>query len=174
MTESWKPVVGYEEFYEVSDAGRVRSLTRRTPVGVRVGRILKPRRHKNGGHRYVQLCRDGGCVSRTVHRLVLETFLGPRPEGMEACHFPDRDPGNNRLANLRWDTSAANKADAVRHGTMGGSKCRFSKYNHAEIRDLRAAGLSGAEISKRTGISKPHLWRILNDWNWRATGVALS
>lgn len=50
-------------------------------------------------------------------RSVLETFVGPCPEGMECCHFPERDRSNNRLDNLRWDTHHENVLDAVRHGT---------------------------------------------------------
>jgi hypothetical protein len=47
--------------------------------------------------------------------LVLEAFVGPCPDGLEACHWDD-DPTNNRLSNLRWDTSIANKRDMARNG----------------------------------------------------------
>lgn len=53
---------------------------------------------------------------RLVHRLVLEAFVGPCPEGMEGCHG-DGDPTNNSLGNLRWDTATSNQLDKVRHGT---------------------------------------------------------
>jgi hypothetical protein len=54
-----------------------------------------------------------------VHRVILEAFRGPCPEGMEACHFPDPDPANNRIENLRWDTRAENYQDSLRHIAMG-------------------------------------------------------
>jgi hypothetical protein len=50
---------------------------------------------------------------RRVHQLVLETFIGPRPPGLECCHW-DGVKINNRLMNLRWDTHAANAADSRR------------------------------------------------------------
>src|SRR5689334_10373035 len=51
---------------------------------------------------------------RYVHEIVLSTFIGPKPSGMEACH--ENDVGlDNRLSNLRWDTPAANDEDRRRN-----------------------------------------------------------
>lgn len=117
--ERWLPIPGWHGFYEVSDQGRVRSVARvvpraSTPQLVRE-RVLKspPASH---GYPRVNLCHEGKYVQRTVHSLVLEAFVGPRPHGMEILH------GNGvctdaRLANLRYGTSAENKADTVRHET---------------------------------------------------------
>ena len=122
MTERWLPVVGYEGYYEVSDQGRVRSLDRLIPwrggTAVRWGRILNPTQlPEPDGHMQVSLSVDGRRRKAYVHRLVLEAFVGTCPEGMEGCHFPDSDPTNNRLKNLRWDTRSGNKLDRVRQGT---------------------------------------------------------
>ena len=116
MSERWLPVVGYEGAYQVSDLGRVRSLDRMIVDSVghryfRAGRILRQVTLKGTGHCRVTL--PGG-IQGYVHRLVLEAFVGPAPDGMEACHN-DGDPTNNRLDNLRWDTRSANNTDAVRH-----------------------------------------------------------
>lgn len=51
-----------------------------------------------------------------IHVVILTTFVGPRPSGMEGCHI-NGDPADNRLENLRWDTHASNMQDAIRHGT---------------------------------------------------------
>lgn len=109
--ERWLPVPGWEGLYEVSDLGRVRSLDR--PNGLR-GRV---RVLSVGSHGYldVGLCDGGVRRTRLVHRLVLEAFVGPCPEGQEACHA-DSDRTNNRLSNLRWDTTKANAADRVAAG----------------------------------------------------------
>lgn len=116
--ERFSPVIGYEGLYEVSDQGRVRSLTHiiNGPYGVsriRPGRILKP--SWTTGYASVVLCRNGTRQPRKVHALMLEAFVGPRPEGMSACHGDD-DATNNTLGNLRWDTHDANMADKVRNG----------------------------------------------------------
>jgi len=119
-TETWRPVFGFEGFYEVSDAGRVRSLDRIVAAGrakrrIHRGRILSPG-HDVFGYPIVNLSANGQTNMRKIHRLVLEAFVSPRPHLMEACHG-DGNPTNNRLENLRWDTRSENRRDAVRHGT---------------------------------------------------------
>ena len=110
--ERWVPIPDFPG-YEVSDLGRVRSLA--TPATRKRGRILKPSRTVSGNDRVaVGLYRDGKRHMRLVHRIVLEAFVGPRPEGMECCHFDD-DPTNNSLENLRWDTRTANRQDMLRN-----------------------------------------------------------
>jgi hypothetical protein len=125
-TERWLPVVGYEGYYEVSDLGRVRSLDRwiearnrwgTTTRYFKPGRVLRPGVDKDPAHAYehVILCANGTQTLRHVHHLVLETFVGPRPAGLVACHGPagNRD---NSLQNLRWDSMSENQHDRVRDG----------------------------------------------------------
>jgi hypothetical protein len=73
----------------------------------------------NSGHLRVRLKPSSSGRSKfpAVHRLVLEAFVGPCPEGKEARHFPDRDPRNNRLDNLSWATRTTNQRDRDFHGT---------------------------------------------------------
>ena len=111
MTEEWRPVVGYEGFYEVSDQGRVRRVA--AGQGSVAGRILRPSSDPKG-RQQVTLSGGGVARRRRVHHLVLEAFVGPRPDGMVACHWDD-NPRNNALANLRWGTLADNAADALRN-----------------------------------------------------------
>ena len=117
--EAWLPVVGREGLYEVSDHGRVRSVHNREIVrsdGMiqrRPGRLLRPAPVQTG-HLMVNL--GVGHPSQRVHTLVLEAFVGLRPDGFQACHN-DGNPANNHVSNLRWDTRAENTRDMVRHGT---------------------------------------------------------
>ena len=116
MNENWKAIPGYEGAYEVSDLGRVRGLTRTDASGRRwQGRALRLLAHP-GGYLQVNLCRGGVARMHRIHRLVLEAFVGPAPDGTEACHG-DGNPANNTLGNLRWDTKSSNSFDRVRHGT---------------------------------------------------------
>lgn len=119
-TESWRPVVGFEGLYEVSDQGRVRSLDRVTTgrwgAAAYRGRMLLPDRNNPDGYERVTLQRAGKRIRRAVHHLVLEAFVGPRPDEAEACHG-DGDPANNVASNLRWDTHSANIRDKRAHGT---------------------------------------------------------
>lgn len=117
QAEIWKPVVGHEGSYEVSDHGRVRSLPRviHKSDGTHQtlkGRVLRPTPH-GAGYYQVAIGRSGTML---IHRLVLEAFVCPQPPGQEACHYDD-DPKNNHLSNLRWDTKSNNRHDSVRNGT---------------------------------------------------------
>ncbi|AVL98916.1 hypothetical protein C6V83_00090 [Gordonia iterans] len=114
--EQWRPIAGWEGYYEVSDHGQVRSVDRMIPDRNRRlrGRLLRPNR-TSAGYLAVSLSREGEVQARRIHRLVLEAFVGSG-DGLDACH-EDGDPTNNRLDNLRWDTRSENIKDVVRHGT---------------------------------------------------------
>lgn len=144
MTETWRPIPGYEGLYEASDHGRVRSLDRRVPharAGTILcrGKVLAPAMHR--GRPHLTLARDGAHRQVGVHTLVLEAFIGPRPEGMEGCHG-DGDKLNNHLSNLRWDTTSANVLDQVQHGVhRNGRKTRCPLAHLLEEPNLVQAGL---------------------------------
>lgn len=113
--ETWKPVPGFEGAYEVSDRGGVRALARLSSSGRRVhAKGLYPSAAKSG-HLYVTLRKNGERRKVGVHVLVLEAFVSPRPDGMDACHWND-NPADNRLPNLRWGTRSENLLDQVRNG----------------------------------------------------------
>jgi hypothetical protein len=116
--ERWRPVVGYEGLYEVSDCGRVRSLPRRAKLyrGTRPvpEKILSPYQYR-GKHPYVVLCNTSGQKKLKVHRLVLAAFVGPCPDGMYGLHWND-DRTDNRLANLRYGSLSDNMLDRKRNG----------------------------------------------------------
>jgi hypothetical protein len=164
----WKLVPGYGGHYEASSWGRVRSLprtvTRHSAVVGRVvdfqlqGKILSARTGKYG-HKFIHTCIDGRRYSAAVHRMVLAAFVGPQPEGMEACHN-DGNAGNNLLSNLRWDTHAANNADRRRHGRYAkGEAHHLTKLTLEQVRAIRSAG-STKEAARSAGISYPHARRI--------------
>lgn len=107
LDETWRPVVGDEQRYDVSNLGHVRSR--------RTGQVLRPVRQPSG---HLRISTWGPGRTRrnySVHRLVLEAFVGACPPGFECCHG-DGDPANNALTNLRWDTRSSNVLDKVRHG----------------------------------------------------------
>ena len=110
--EQWRPVVGWEDLYEVSSHGRVRSLHKR---GRATGGILAANANSSA-YPMVGLCRAGVRTGRKVHSLVAEAFIGPRPDGMEICHR-DGNSKNNRAENLRYGSRSENIQDTVTHGT---------------------------------------------------------
>lgn len=147
MSELWRPVVGYEAAYEVSDHGRVRSVDRQVPHGrgggsrFRRGQLLRPG-PTSTGHLTVAL---GKGNSRLVHHLVLEAFVGPRPpKPFEGLHFDDC-PANNHLSNLRWGTRSANLHDAVRNGR----KAIGALHQGAKLQESDAAAIMGLRSVRR-------------------------
>lgn len=133
-TERWLPVLGYEGFYEASDQGRIRSLSRWVYAGPRAGRRLHAGRVLRqpatpDGRPVVNLGVDGNHSARHVAHLVAEAFLGPRPEGQQVCHN-NGDSADNRLSNLRWDTPSANILDSVQHGTHNNARKTHCPQGH--------------------------------------------
>ena len=133
MSTRWLPVVGYESFYEVSDHGAVRRLRRATAgrdgVIMHFPAIALVGTETDAGYVRVTLSRDGRRQSVFVHDLVLEAFVGPRPEAQEGCHG-NGDGLDNALSNLRWDTRSGNQRDSVRHGTHASTKKTHCPQNH--------------------------------------------
>lgn len=120
MPETWRTVVGYEGYYEVSDWGRVQSLDR-VVDGCSgssrhiSGRVLASNVSGSGRYPTVTLWRENVSSWRAVHDIVLEAFVGPRPPGMEARHGDDI-PTHLWLENLSWGTRSDNMHDRVRNG----------------------------------------------------------
>ena len=149
--ERWKLVTGYAGIYEVSNHGRVRSVDRTVTrsdgqVHRYKGNILRTPLNQRG-YQVVNLCIHGKCQVRTVHSLVAETFIGPRPEGMEVCHNDGRKT-NNHVDNIRYGTSSENKLDNVRHGTHTNAAKTHCPLGH----ELFAENIppSIAKLGKRT------------------------
>jgi hypothetical protein len=131
--EHWRPVVGFEGMYAVSDFGRVRSIERNVLCKNGSSKRIHALEMKVGvdkiGRHYVRFSAGNVHHSRKVHHLVLEAFVGPRPFGKECCHN-DGNPGNNHVSNLRWDTRSSNVNDAIKHGTHWGAAKTRCKNGH--------------------------------------------
>jgi hypothetical protein len=124
IVEEWRAVVGFEDLYEISDAGRVRRVGRAARKGngrgggARVGRVLT-QHTRVAGYRSVQLWREGHYANRLVHCLVAEAFIGSRPTDHDVNHI-DGIKGNNARSNLEYLTRAANNRHAYDTGLRAG------------------------------------------------------
>ena len=128
MIESFKDIPGWGGRYRVSDQGAVVSIRWVESRQEYTQRALCPRPVPSG-HLRVALCRDGVCQDRSIHSLVLESFVGPRPEGAVVCHWNDI-PSDNRLENLRWGTPTDNLNDCVRNGRHASASKEMCKRGH--------------------------------------------
>lgn len=119
QTEIWRPIPGWEGYYEASNHGRIRSVNRtvRHSYGRTrhlTGRVLKERANPQG-RPMVNLCHDGKYKNHTIHSLIAATFIGPRPQGAIIRHLND-DPWDNRVENLAYGTPHENTWDCIRNG----------------------------------------------------------
>jgi hypothetical protein len=171
-SERWLPVVGYEGLYEVSDLGRVRSLPRQTARGILGGRVLKPQPN-TGGYLMVRTSRQSKCPTRLVHRLVLEAFVGPCPDGMETLHGPGGKL-DNRLVNIRWGTPVENQRDMIRDGTVPdrhGERNSRAKLTWAIVLECRRRGADGEShraLAREFGVTRSVMWRALKGESWHS------
>lgn len=95
--EIWKPVVGYEGLYEVSNLGNVKSLNW---ANTKTEKNLYLKK-QNKGYLQVELVKNGNKKMITVHRLVAMAFV-PNPDGFPQVNHKDEDKKNNRAENLEW------------------------------------------------------------------------
>lgn len=162
LEENWKPVAtpGYETHYEVSDLGSVRNA--------KTKRVLKPGNHPMG---YLSLvfCVANKRKTVTVHSVVLEAFVGPRPSRAESRHL-DGNRKNNVLSNLAWGTPSENTEDKRRHGTMlFGEDNGATKLTSAQVQEIVRrynAGESQRALASVFGVKQPQISRIVTGKRW--------
>lgn len=110
IEEIWLPAYEFEGYYEVSNLGRLKSISRlvksrwRDTNKIQHGKILNP--GVSNGYYKTTLCKEGVLYYRYVHRLVMATFVGPSK--LEVDH-KDENKLNNRVTNLRYATSLQNQ-----------------------------------------------------------------
>lgn len=160
--EEWRPVLGWEQLYEVSNLGRVRaSMTR--PRSDHRGRILWTRPNIDG-YTIVDLSRNGKRIHARVHRLVAEAFLGPCPVGL-LTHHEDDDRANPALSNLRYITHLENVRISVERGRHARNKTT-SKLTPAQVIAIRADTRRHGVIAAEYGVGKGTISVIKTRRSW--------
>ena len=147
----WKPVVGYEGRYEVSNKGNIRSLDiyvncRNGAKRLYKGRV-KPLRKNNRGYVTVALCRDNKTTSFLLHRIVAEAFV-PNIENKTQVNHIDGNIDNNNAYKLEWVTDDENKKhSAIENGGTQRPKRPVIVTNRTTKEEIRFSGLREAERS---------------------------
>lgn len=168
--EIWKPVVGYEGRYEVSNLGRIFSIDSGHPA---TGRILNAAPNKRGYPRVCLTDANGARRARFVHSLVCEAFHGPCPSGMETLHR-NGVHADNQKENLRWGTHQENANDAKAHGAISiGEFCHNSKITDNQVVEIIQLSntLTHAEIGGRYGITERYVYEIAKGYAPRARRI---
>lgn len=164
-TETWKDIPGYEGKYQVSNLGRVKSLSRLINGANQFSfyawtsreRILRPGRHDKGGHLSIMLNSPRKCC--LVHQLVVRAFVGEKPEGNVVLHV-NGDPCDNRLENLRYDTQSENVLDVYRQGKA------WKKLSIDDVEAIRfglACGISCSDLGRMYNVGRQAISKIKNE-----------
>lgn len=169
--EEWRPVPGYEGYYEVSSEGRVRSFRRHGATGG-----LKRLTLGSNGYLVVSLSKHNVKKIHRVHRLVAFAFLGPAPSTVQVRHL-DGNPSRSVLANLAYGSAGDNLLDRVAHGRHHNARkthCihgheftpenTYSPPSHPTSRYCRTCAKSRGEARRqRNKQAIPQVESLLND-----------
>jgi len=143
MIIEWRSIPGFSR-YEVSNIGDIRSHSRKYH-----GRLIKGQIQK---YRFAILFDDAGNQKRVAfHKIVALTFLGPCPDGLEACHG-DGNNLNNHVDNLRYATHGENMADKRYYDFLGYKARERRKANTVQKQIIKRAIYQKAiELHHSTG-----------------------
>lgn len=161
MPLEWRPVRGFEEQYEISSEGDLRSLPRRGAWG---GRIRAKGQHASGYITY-QLWHGGTHTNKYAHRLVAEAWLGNPKEGLEVNH-KDGNKKNNRVDNLEWVSPSCNIQHAFSLGLCTrkvGAQNKHSKHPELfePIFKLYNEGISCRRIAEKFNIPTRYVYLLM-------------
>lgn len=163
VAEEWRPVVGYEGLYSVSNLGRVRRD--RAGGRYRAGAIRAIVLNIHGYPQAV-LYRENVNKTFTVHGLVAAAFIGPRPDGYEVNHL-NGVKTDNRAENLEYATHAQNMRHTIE--TLGkrydGDHCPNAKLTASQVIAIRAAYREGnrtqRDLAREFDVTQGNISRIV-------------
>jgi hypothetical protein len=175
--EEWRPVVGFEQYYHVSNTGKLKRI--KGNHGTCIGRIQKPNLGVAVGKEYIRysLCVNNKVKIVSLHRIIYEAFVGPIPEGMQINH-KNGIKHDNSLENLEVVSPSENKWHAVhvlgkkppvippRKGEKSGMAV-LTNAQAAEIRRLCAAGgITHKQLAAMFSVSASTIGKIVYRWTY--------
>ena len=177
--ETWKPVIGFEGMYEVSDLGNVRSLSRsyiamdrwgNAQQYVRTGTARKPEITR-AGYARVHLRAQSRGRKAAVHQLVAEAFIGPKPTKQHQINHKNGDKLDNRVQNLEWVTAQENTQHRSRVLRLGCGETHYrAKLTADDVRAIRsayAAGSTQTDLAAKYGVRANNISFIVRYLTWR-------
>lgn len=181
--EVWKNIINYEDYYQVSNFGNVKSLDRivNKPNGISYLRKGKPCKQSksNLGYMTVGFTVNNKKVNKYVHRLVAEAFITNMNNYPQVNHI-DCDKTNNRLYNLEWCTNSENHIHATKNGlnklhlhrvAYSGEKNGRSLLTKEQVLEIKQKYIpykySAKKLSKEYNVSESCITHILNNTSWK-------
>jgi hypothetical protein len=152
--EEWRQLPDHEVW--LSNLGRVQ-----VRVAKKIVRYTPGPQPNGNGRSYISI----GNVTRQAGNWILRCFVGPPPDGMSCDHFPDRDPKNNKLSNLRWATVAEQNENRCEYRPRTGS----TTYGIRRSESDDWIHLTAYEARKKFGIDSSNLGHAAN-YGFRVSG----
>jgi hypothetical protein len=138
--------------------------------GIKAQRFIHLKPHKDKqGRPIISIWKNGKSIPLKIHRLVLEAFVGPCPNGCEGVHINDI-PHDNRIKNLAWATHKENMRQMSANGKSSrGEKNGLAKLSRKAVmkaRELLNLGFSQTEIATKMGVHQSTLSKIWHGESW--------
>ena len=170
--ERWRPIMEFQGLYEISNFGRVRSISRYVAIGNQGGKRLiegKILKHRlTSGYPSIMLYDGKKEANRLIHRLLALAFI---PGTGEVVRHLDGNPLNFRLDNLAWGSYVDNEADKLAHGktAMGEThgNAKLNDYLVIKIREMHKNGFSQIDIARAVGVGRGAVGCVVRRETWR-------
>lgn len=176
-TDAMRPIPGFDG-YLASDSGLIFSLWKMHGNGhgkkaeKRIGTVprpLKPEPRKEDGRlRHTLRSSEGKLVRRYRSHFVLLAFVGPCPDGMEACHNNGKCT-DDAAENLRWDTPQSNVADKIAHGAQPrGSAINTSRLTESQVLEIRSRPTDKLRVlAAEYGVTEQAIYAVRHRKVWK-------
>jgi hypothetical protein len=176
MTE-WRPVLGFEGLYEVSDDGQVVRIATHGKNPKPIRRLVQSHKKPNGYYA-IDIQKDGQRHRDYLHRVIWQAFKGPIPSGLEINH-KDGNRDRNRLENFELVTRSGNMLHCFEELSPSLNRVRGTEHHKAKLTPddvLTIVKLSHSkswsELATMFGVSKNAIRLILIGKNWKhVTGI---
>lgn len=179
ICETWLPAPDYEESYEVSNFGNVRSIDRVSGArrGLIKGQLLKSHIDLRG-YLKVRLYKDSKYTPKSVHRLVARAFIS-NPDSLSQINHIDGDKLNNYADNLEWTDNSGNQLHAYRNNLqpsrqgIGNGRVKLTDSKVTEFKLLYNSGKSTREAAVLLGINLYIARQIVSNRIWKSNKTAV-
>lgn len=177
-SEEWRDIVGYENCYQVSNLGRVKSLSRikhNQYNSFKTKERILANRFDSKGYPIVMLYKNSKPKNFKVHRLVLTAFVSKSKERKQ-CNHKDGCKHNNKLSNLEWTTPSENIIHAFENGLIPprsrGIKNPNAKLTTNDVKNIRniyhfgIRGHGAQSIANKYNVTKATILNIVKRKTW--------
>lgn len=167
--EIWKDIEGYENSYQISSFGRIKSLNKIINNNFYKEKILNPS-CTNNGYVEIGLYKNKKAKTTTIHRLVAKAFI-PNPNNLSQVHHKNHIRSDNHIENLEWVDQLQNTRYAQQAGKMlKGERSPLAILTQEQVNKIRAEfiknNLNYGQMARKYMVSEGCIKHILLNRTW--------